>query len=627
MPNLPPIVVYDIETYPNSFTCAMSTPDRTWQATYEISEWRDDRIMFVDTLTHMKKTGHHMVGFNNERFDYPVIHGIVHDELKTAADIYARAMEIINADFNDWSHVVWSNAQYVPQIDLYRVHHFDNAAKRTSLKILEFNLRMPHVRTLPFEVGTMLTFEQNEQLKAYNWDDVNATILLLEKTIPMLEFRKSLTDRMPGALNYNDTKIGKDYLSRTLESQGVTIWEYESGKGGKRKPKQTIRKQIELGQIILPYIKFLNTPLIIVLETMKGHVVTNTRKDSVIDSLQCEVRGFPLHFGLGGIHGSIKNTIVRSSDYRAIIDIDVASFYPSMAIVNGWHPEHLGAKFAEVYADIKQQRFQHAKGTPENAMLKLALNGVYGDSNNKYSVFYDPQFTMQITVNGQLLLAMLIEWVLSIDHLKMIQANTDGITVSVYRRDIERLRFICSMWESLTSLELEYAEYETMAVRDVNNYLAVYQGGEKTKRKGAYEYDLELHQNHNALVVPKVTEKILKNPKQKITDLLRNWDNPYDFFLRTKVQKNHKVVTVDADGVLEEQQSVNRYYVAKSGVSMFKVMPPLKEGGEERMNNMVAGHHVQINNDCVVPTGAPIDYAWYQEQVERLVNNLSEEQQ
>lgn len=44
----------------------------------------------------------------------------------------------------------------------------------------------------------------------------------------------------------------------------------------------------------------------------------------------------------------------------------------------------------------------YAKGTPENAMLKLALNSVYGDSNNQYSVFYDPMYTMKITVNGQL---------------------------------------------------------------------------------------------------------------------------------------------------------------------------------------------------------------------------------
>ena len=54
------------------------------------------------------------------------------------------------------------------------------------------------------------------------------------------------------------------------------------------------------------------------------------------------------------------------------------------------------------HEDVYNQRKSFAKGTAENAMLKLALNSVYGDSNNKYSVFYDPKYTMNITINGQL---------------------------------------------------------------------------------------------------------------------------------------------------------------------------------------------------------------------------------
>ena len=105
--------------------------------------------------------------------------------------------------------------------------------------------------------------------------------------------------------------------------------------------------------------------------------------------------------------------------------------YPSIAISQGYYPEHLGPRFVEVYQQLKDQRLLHKKGTPENDMLKLALNGVYGASNDQFSIFYDPRFTMQITITGQLALAMLAERLSGVARL--IQCNTDGITISLHR--------------------------------------------------------------------------------------------------------------------------------------------------------------------------------------------------
>lgn len=151
------------------------------------------------------------------------------------------------------------------------------------------------------------------------------------------------------------------------------------------------------------------------------------------------------------------------------------SYYPSLAIANRFFPEHLGEEFCDIYADMKAQRVNYPKGTPENAMLKLALNGVYGDSNNKFSPFYDPLYTMCITVNGQLLLCMLYEQLRKIKGLELVQANTDGLTVRLQRKDIDNLRKVCSDWEDLTGLELEEVRYKMMHIRDCNNYIAVYE--------------------------------------------------------------------------------------------------------------------------------------------------------
>lgn len=116
--------------------------------------------------------------------------------------------------------------------------------------------------------------------------------------------------------------------------------------------------------------------------------------------------------------------------------------------------------------DVYEQRKSYAKGTPENAMLKLALNSVYGDSNNQYSVFYDPMYTMKITVNGQLSLLMLAERLLKFEELKLVQLNTDGLTVALPRDKEDEYSAVCKKWESDVGLELEFVEYERMMIRD-----------------------------------------------------------------------------------------------------------------------------------------------------------------
>jgi hypothetical protein len=193
-----------------------------------------------------------------------------------------------------------------------------------------------------------------------------------------------------------------------------------------------------------------------------------------IKNLNCIIDGFQFNFGTGGIHGSIDPTVIMECETYAILDYDVTSLYPAIAIVNDVFPEHLTHKFCSIYASLKDQRMSYKKGTPENAMLKLALNGVYGDSNNRYSPFYDPQYTMTITINGQLMLCMLAEQLMKIEGLKMLQINTDGLTIKVPRNRLDEVDHVNKTWNELTNLDLERADYSKIFIRDCNNYIAVY---------------------------------------------------------------------------------------------------------------------------------------------------------
>ena len=74
------------------------------------------------------------------------------------------------------------------------------------------------------------------------------------------------------------------------------------------------------------------------------------------------------------------------------------------------------------------------------------------------------------------------------------------------------------------------------------------------KRKGAFEYDLEWHQNQSALVVPKVAEQVLLNGADART-LITNWPDKMDFLLRTKVPRSSVLMTMDGDERTEHQRS------------------------------------------------------------------------
>ena len=613
--------VYDIETYPNVFTLAVEHAQAPIRWSFEISDWRNDSRDIIAFLQYLKETNARCVGFNNLGFDYPVLHTLIRMGHSDANTLYQKAMAIINSQDEDggrWMHQVKPSDQFVTQIDLFKIHHFDNKARATSLKMLEFNMRSDTIEDLPFPVGTVLTREQIEVLKKYNQHDVMQTKKFLHESMDMLSFREKLNTIHPNKdwLNFNDTKIGKEFFVMKLEEAGMSC--YDFGPKG-RTPRQTKRPVIHLKDAILPWITFEQPEFNRVLNWLKAQSITETK--GVFTDLTASINGFTFVFGLGGIHGSIESEVIESDDEYVIVDLDVTSYYPNLAITNGFHPAHLGKEFVSIYKHLFEQRKQYPKKSAESAMLKLALNGVYGDSNNQFSVFYDPLFTMSITLNGQLLLCLLAEGLMHIPGLRIIQVNTDGLTVRVPRANKMLVDLARAAWQERTGLNLEEAVYKAMMVRDVNNYIGVFENG-STKRKGAYEWDMEWHQNAGGLVIAKVAEKVLVEGAP-IRQTVEQWPDIMDFMLRTKVPRSSHL-GLEIDGVTVRLQNTTRYYIAKGGGRMFKWMPPLaKKPGEWRKIGVESGWGVQPCNDIRDAGKLPVDFDYYVREVEKLCLGLA----
>jgi hypothetical protein len=613
--------VYDCETYPNVFTLAVEHAEAPLHWMFEISDLRNDSRQIVEFLQFLKDTDSRMVGFNNLGFDYPVIHTLVRMGHSDANTLYQKAMAIINSqdeDDNRWMHSVKPSDQFVTQIDLFKIHHFDNRARSTSLKVLEFNMRSDSIEDLPFPVGTILNPEQIKVLKEYNQHDVAQTKAFYHHTLDMIHFREELTRKYArDFMNHNDTKIGKDYFVMKLEEAGVAC--YDFGPKG-RTPRQTKRPVIHLKDAILPWINFDQPEFNRVMNWLKAQTITETK--GVFNDLTATVDGFTFVFGLGGIHGSVESEVIESDEQHVIVDLDVTSYYPNLAITNGFHPAHLGKDFVNIYKHLFEQRKQYPKKSAESAMLKLALNGVYGDSNNQFSVFYDPLFTMSITLNGQLLLCLLAEGLMHIPGLRLIQVNTDGLTVRVPRSHKMLVDLARAAWQSRTGLNLEEAVYKAMMVRDVNNYIGVFENG-STKRKGAYEYNMGWHQNAGGLVIAKVAEKVLVE-SAPIRETVEQWPDIMDFMLRTKVPRSSHLA-IEWEGQQPQKiQNTTRYYIAKGGGRLFKYMPPLaKKPGEWRKIGVESGWGVQVCNDIKDAGKLPVDFDYYVREVEKLCLGLA----
>lgn len=630
---------WDVETYPNGFTVIIKHVVTGTRWIYEISDWRNDSAALVGFIYQLKASGAYLVGFNSVGFDYPVLHHCIkifeRQGYFLASDAKSKQLEIFaSQDDNRFGSVIWENDRLVPQIDLYKVHHFDNKAKRTGLKALEFNMRSGTIGEIPHDPNQPLTYEQLQDVLTYNAHDVNETIRFLFHSFDMIKFRHDMTVKLnKDFMNHNDTKIGKDYFIMQLEAAVPGICFTGGGGNGRKEPRQTHRKEIPLRDIIFPYVRFQTPEFNKTLDylrnaTIQGH---ETNKPPEIEGLTTTLRDFEFVWGGGGMHGSVKNKVVAADGEYLLIDVDVKSFYPNLAIKNRVYPEHLSETFCDIYSDLYVQRSSYPKTSVENAMLKLALNGVYGDSNNVYSPFYDPKYTMTITINGQLLLCMLAETFLSMIGIELVQINTDGMTVRMHRDCKPFFERMCKEWEAVTGLELESVEYAKMFIRDVNNYIAVDTSG-KIKRKGVYQHDTSnpnnvsqsrtWSQDWSALVIPKAAEAAMLKGTP-VAQFVAYHNDPFDFMLRGKVTGKTRMVLHHNGQDAPILGKLCRYHIATAGPSLIKIMPPLaKKPDHERRMEMEKGWSVNLCNTANEFDWNRLDRSYYIKEAEKLLGML-----
>lgn len=279
-------LVYDLETYPNIFTCCAVFANGKGMRVFEVSDRTNDSEAFVEFLRNIVRNGYSMVGFNNIGFDYQLIHHVIQKSRKakaskkpfeiSAIEMYNLAQEVIESNKDGFGKSVKASEIEIPQIDLYKTNHYDNKARRTGLKILEFNMRMANIEDLPYAVGQYLTGDQMDVLIEYNKHDVLATLDFYRLCDDALTLRENLTEKFGfDCTNMNDSKIGSEYFISRLEKSMPGCCYTKTPFG--RKLKQTKRSEIVVKDILFDYLEFDRKEFVAIHEWFKRQIICETK--------------------------------------------------------------------------------------------------------------------------------------------------------------------------------------------------------------------------------------------------------------------------------------------------------------------------------------------------------------
>lgn len=418
------------------------------------------------------------IGFNSYKFDLPLIAAWINGK-----DIHAikeLATQIVEHRLMPWDAMALAGcggmALDIDHIDLFEVA----PGPMTSLKTYAGRMHYPSIIDLPFHHDKDLTPKECKILDTYCDNDLGVTEMLFLQLKEQRELRHLMSEEHQLDLrSKSDAQIAEAIMKKMTK----------------------VYKRISA-----PLCDFVTykTPAIIktknpVLKTLINRV--NKQKFELVKDSPVlpdwmannfvKLNQGEYAFGLGGLHSKHDKCVYHeASNNYWISDFDVTSYYPNIILKLGLIPQMAAGKgeaFIEAYRRLYDQRIAALKtgNTIAANSLKISLNGLFGKLGSKYCAFYSPDLLLAVTITGQLNLLCIIEALSKHRSIGVLSANTDGVTIG-YPPNM-RTKVTEAIEENAKRTGFEYKEtrYSKLAMKDVNNYIAIKLDG-KVKTKGLY---------------------------------------------------------------------------------------------------------------------------------------------
>lgn len=658
------VFVYDIEVFQNIFHCSAINTETKEIHKFEISTRKNqlsELILFFKQVNSPVSWNDNYTtncsidsdkifcGYNNLHYDNPVINYIIEYEhvlaekpvLVITNSIFNLSREITNSDENIEKWKRWKYQVWFDSFDILTMLYSNKL--RVGLKEIQVTMQYKNVQEFVCDWSKPLPIEDFDSMIDYNINDIESTSALLDRCKKDIDLRLAIEDEYGvKVLSKDGVNIGMKILThKYLEKTGLTWWDI--------KDLRSPQDYIPLKDVILPFIKYDSPILKSVLDEMKTQVVSPGRKgyekNFVFGGLRYTV-------GVGGIHSKNDPEIIIPAEDEMLIDIDVASLYPSMLIEYGFYPKHLGPEFLEVYSQIRSERIEakHNGDKIKDSTLKLALNGLSGNLQNEHNFCYSTFAAMQIRINGQLLLLMLAEKLVELG-CRIVQANTDGLFVLLKKSIYDKVNNVCREWEQLTKLTLEEDRFEAMYQYAINDYIAVKEGytdirdrflaGEQIvqkkktgelyksieqiqddyiKQKGMFITKVQLGKGLTPKIIPEAVIKYFVDGIP-VEDTIKGCKDIKKFLMAEKTGKQWNV-----EYMKEDIQRTNRFYASTNGGYLWK----WKQVGnaERQYQNMLAASGVTLLNkfDDKPIEDRKINYRYYLRECYKIIEDLKPRQ-
>jgi len=475
-------MILDIEVYKN-YTLFAFRSDKGKLKTFESFDKFSKKDIKKITKILLNNT---IITFNGNGYDIPLVNYAL---LKNAStyQMYLASKAIIIDKINKFALFKKMGIAYNEQLEIDHIDIMNVAKGQAPLKLYGTRMHSNKLWELPYDPNKELTKKECKNLKSYCENDLLVTEDLYKILHNDLELREKMSKQYGLDLrSLNGANIAQNVILKEIGYDGPRpdapshIW-YKAPK----------------------YIKFKTKEFKELYKYLHEHkfLLSDAKKVELPAKLKCWEFSHKYHIqlGIGGLHLSPKSTSFYSDEKNVLLDIDVTSFYPTMIIENKFLIKHLGDEFLKVYKgfydtrtkDLKPKLKTLEKGSTEyNDALsmsngyKLILNSFFGKTSERYSKLYDPSVMLHTTLTGQLILLMYIE-TLELAGYEVIYGNTDGITIKVPRKKVEKVEKIIAKLDKTCKVTMEFETFKSMHLRDVNSFVNITESG-YVKSKGAY---------------------------------------------------------------------------------------------------------------------------------------------
>ena len=615
-----PVVVYDIECFPNVFSITCWHTELKKKIVIEISERvnLEESLQRIIQLFSWKETL--WCGYNNKHYD-DVLINFIFDKYKSwiknkvsyktvTQDIFKLSNLIINSETSEgWKQ--WKYAKNFKSFDLLTM--LFSQKLRVGLKEMEITMQVENVDEYEGDFNKDLPIEDIDRMLEYNFHDVQNTNELLERQQKAINLRLGIEEEYGvDVLSMDGVSIGKEILKVKYLQDTNKEWD-------DIKDLRSPCDMVELNKVILPIIEF------------KTPILQNLLKEMKTLTVSPGIKGWNKQFlfydtvisiGVGGLHSINQPEIVIPKEDEILLDTDAASLYPTLVCEWNFAPRHLGKEFLQTYSNIKKERIEakHNGNKVKNETLKLTLNSVTGLMQNQFSWLYSPEDVMKIRMNGQLLLLMLAERLILATNCRVIQYNTDGIFILLKKDKYNTYKQIVEEFEKISRLTFEDEEFEGFYQMAVNDYIAIHKGYKETKdtnlikTKGMFINSPQLGKGLDCLIIPKAIIKYFADGIP-VEETIKNCKDIHDFI---SYQRIGKQFTVDC-GETKNIQHINRFYYSTDGGYLIK-----RDKDTNKSIKVDSNWGVTILNKIPKDYQFPnnIEYRYYIGQCRKIINLL-----